>query len=137
MLKCLKRIGWGTWIRTRTNGVRVRGSTVNLFPNATGMCARRADVGPPFTGGAALVKPLYAAGTIRSVRTRRLQAPSSMEPCLEPPSDACARYAPAEPYLWALELPFGGLAEFDLGPGASLAVRPSGPMLPRPPSAHG
>ena len=25
--------GWGTWIRTRTNGVRVRGSTVNLFPN--------------------------------------------------------------------------------------------------------
>ncbi len=24
--------GWGTWIRTRTNGVRVRGSTVNLFP---------------------------------------------------------------------------------------------------------
>ncbi len=31
----LKRIfGWGTWIRTRTNGVRVRGSTVNLFPKA-------------------------------------------------------------------------------------------------------
>ncbi len=27
-------VGWGTWIRTRTNGVRVRGSTVNLFPNA-------------------------------------------------------------------------------------------------------
>ena len=27
-----ERIGWGTWIRTRTNGVRVRGSTVNLFP---------------------------------------------------------------------------------------------------------
>jgi threonine dehydrogenase-like Zn-dependent dehydrogenase len=26
--------GWGTWIRTRTNGVRVRGSTVNLFPSA-------------------------------------------------------------------------------------------------------
>jgi hypothetical protein len=32
--KCLKRFGWGTWIRTRTNGVRVRGSTVNLFPIA-------------------------------------------------------------------------------------------------------
>ena len=28
-----KKVGWGTWIRTRTNGVRVRGSTVNLFPN--------------------------------------------------------------------------------------------------------
>ena len=26
-------VGWGTWIRTRTNGVRVRGSTVNLFPS--------------------------------------------------------------------------------------------------------
>src|SRR6478752_7380479 len=30
----LKSVGWGTWIRTRTNGVRVRGSTVNLFPNS-------------------------------------------------------------------------------------------------------
>src|SRR6185312_7162135 len=28
-----KGLGWGTWIRTRTNGVRVRGSTVNLFPS--------------------------------------------------------------------------------------------------------
>ena len=28
----LEKAGWGTWIRTRTNGVRVRGSTVNLFP---------------------------------------------------------------------------------------------------------
>jgi uncharacterized membrane protein (UPF0127 family) len=46
---------------------------------------------------------------------------ASMEPCLEPPSDACLRYAPAEPYRWALELPSGGLAEFDLAPGASLA----------------
>lgn len=27
-----EEIGWGTWIRTRTNGVRVRWSTVNLFP---------------------------------------------------------------------------------------------------------
>lgn len=24
--------GWGTWIRTRTDGVRVRCSTVKLFP---------------------------------------------------------------------------------------------------------
>ena len=30
----VKEFGWGTWIRTRTNGVRVRGSTVNLFPKA-------------------------------------------------------------------------------------------------------
>ncbi len=27
------KAGWGTWIRTRTDGVRVRRSTVNLFPN--------------------------------------------------------------------------------------------------------
>ena len=26
-------LGWGTWIRTRTDGVRVRCSTVKLFPN--------------------------------------------------------------------------------------------------------
>ncbi len=27
------RIGWGTWIRTKINGVRVRRSTIELFPN--------------------------------------------------------------------------------------------------------
>lgn len=27
------RIGWGTWIRTKTNGVRVRSSTVKLSPS--------------------------------------------------------------------------------------------------------
>lgn len=37
------RIGWGTWIRTRTNGVRVRGSTVNLFPSRCGLAARFAS----------------------------------------------------------------------------------------------
>lgn len=25
-------IGWGTWIRTKTNGVRVRSSTIKLSP---------------------------------------------------------------------------------------------------------
>ena len=25
--------GWGTWTRTKTNGVRVRCSTIKLFPN--------------------------------------------------------------------------------------------------------
>lgn len=28
--------GWGTWIRTKINGVRVRCSTVELSPNAAG-----------------------------------------------------------------------------------------------------
>lgn len=37
-----KVVGWGTWIRTRTNGVRVRGSTVNLFPkNSAAACVAR------------------------------------------------------------------------------------------------
>src|SRR5262245_56101073 len=30
--KAFKINGWGTWIRTRINGVRVRGSTVELSP---------------------------------------------------------------------------------------------------------
>ena len=33
-----KRCGWGTWIRTKINGVRVRRSTVELFPNAIRSC---------------------------------------------------------------------------------------------------
>jgi uncharacterized membrane protein (UPF0127 family) len=48
---------------------------------------------------------------------------ASMEPCLQPPSDACARYASAEPFLLALELPAGGLGEFDLADGAVLTRR--------------
>src|SRR5437667_5572214 len=34
--RLMESSGWGTWIRTRTNGVRVRGSTVNLFPSRRG-----------------------------------------------------------------------------------------------------
>jgi uncharacterized membrane protein (UPF0127 family) len=48
---------------------------------------------------------------------------ASMEPCLQPPSDACTRYASAEPHLLALELPSGGLTELDLAAGASLTRR--------------
>ena len=48
---------------------------------------------------------------------------ASMEPCLQPPSDACTRYASDEPYLLALELPSGGLTELDLAAGASLTRR--------------
>jgi uncharacterized membrane protein (UPF0127 family) len=48
---------------------------------------------------------------------------ASMEPCLQPPADACARYAPDAPYQLALELPSGGLADFDLATGARLTRR--------------
>ena len=36
----LGRIGWGTWIRTKINGVRVRRSTVELFPSSGTRLAR-------------------------------------------------------------------------------------------------
>ena len=31
--KPFAKCGWETWIRTKTNGVRVRCSTIKLFPN--------------------------------------------------------------------------------------------------------
>lgn len=33
LILLLKEIGWGTWTRTKINGVRVRRSTIELFPN--------------------------------------------------------------------------------------------------------
>ena len=33
-MKAGEILGWGNWIRTNTNGVRVRSSTVKLCPNA-------------------------------------------------------------------------------------------------------
>ena len=45
-----QNLGWGTWIRTRTNGVRVRGSTVNLFPNAPVAGFREPAGRPPIYG---------------------------------------------------------------------------------------
>ena len=32
----IREIGWGTWIRTKIDGVRVRSSTVELSPNGFG-----------------------------------------------------------------------------------------------------
>ena len=39
----LGKIGWGTWIRTKINGVRVRRSTVELFPNSLAAVAPSFD----------------------------------------------------------------------------------------------
>ena len=33
-MKAGEILGWGNWIRTNTNGVRVRSSTIKLCPNA-------------------------------------------------------------------------------------------------------
>jgi uncharacterized membrane protein (UPF0127 family) len=43
-----------------------------------------------------------------------------MEPCLEPSADACPRYAPDEPFQFALEVPAGGLDDFGIGRGSRL-----------------
>ena len=46
------RSGWGTWIRTKIDGVRVRCSTVELFPSraAPKIGARGVDFQPPRFG---------------------------------------------------------------------------------------
>jgi hypothetical protein len=49
--------GWGTWIRTRTNGVRVRGSTVNLFPT-----------GQPCSAWVSLSESVLAVSSLASCR---------------------------------------------------------------------
>ena len=65
----MKSNGWGTWIRTRTNGVRVRGSTVNLFPKTHPAGGSR----PAFRG--ALI-----AGRTALVKPKDAQIPSQMKP---------------------------------------------------------
>ena len=57
-----ERFGWGTWIRTRTNGVRVRGSTVNLFPSKRG-CGEAHDRRAGFYIGSAISQ--YHALTLK------------------------------------------------------------------------
>lgn len=37
IIREIEEIGWGTWIRTKINGVRVRRSTVELFPSRGGV----------------------------------------------------------------------------------------------------
>ena len=45
---------------------------------------------------------------------------AEMEPCLEPSSASCARYAPDEPFLMALEVPAGELDDLGIGTGARI-----------------
>jgi uncharacterized membrane protein (UPF0127 family) len=45
---------------------------------------------------------------------------AAMEPCLEPSADVCVRYAPDEPFQFALEVPAGGLDDLGIGPGSRL-----------------
>lgn len=61
--------GWGTWIRTRTNGVRVRSSTVKLSPTVTPHAASsgafRGDTRCRDAGAAAVARSIDApAGSV-------------------------------------------------------------------------
>jgi uncharacterized protein len=47
---------------------------------------------------------------------------TDMEPCLDGPASACARYAAAAPYTAAIEVPAGGLAELGIRAGSRLAL---------------
>lgn len=60
-----KMSGWGTWIRTRTDGVRVRCSTVKLFPNGV---SRRSVRRPLFNNGV----PIVNTGLVLKGRSVRL-----------------------------------------------------------------
>ena len=45
---------------------------------------------------------------------------AAMEPCLQPSSANCERYAPDVPFVMALEVPAGTLDDLGVGPGARL-----------------
>lgn len=47
---------------------------------------------------------------------------TDMEPCLTGPAAACRRYAAAGPYVAAIEVPQGRLAELGIGPGSRLVL---------------
>ena len=47
---------------------------------------------------------------------------ADMEPCLAGPAGDCPRYSAAGPYVSAIEVPQGRLAELGIGPGSRLAL---------------
>ena len=47
---------------------------------------------------------------------------ADMEPCLTGPPEDCPRYSAAGPYVSAIEVPQGRLAELGIGPGSRLAL---------------
>jgi uncharacterized membrane protein (UPF0127 family) len=47
---------------------------------------------------------------------------TDMEPCLTGPAAACPRYSAAGPYVAAIEVPQGRLAELGIGAGSRLVL---------------
>ncbi len=52
----------------------------------------------------------------------RFVSAEDMEPCLTGPPDDCARYSAVGPYVTAIEVPQGALADFGIGPGSRLKL---------------
>ncbi len=52
----------------------------------------------------------------------RFVSSTDMEPCLTGPSEDCARYAATGPYVTAIEVPQGGLADLGIRPGSRLEL---------------
>ena len=125
----LKRVGWGTWIRTRTNGVRVRGSTVNLFPNAVGCRVRSwpetwdLRIGPTYRS----VAPSNPTGRVfdktrptPTAKRQRIHGPLFMNPGLR-----CQAWMPAQRKFDRLRLCISGpLVPISRGTAPSARPRP-------------
>ena len=66
--------GWGTWTRTKTSGVRVRCSTIKLFPKSEGgLCASRPNQARRLSRRAGADAPRLCCNFLaaaRGVRTR-------------------------------------------------------------------
>lgn len=74
-------VGWGTWTRTRTDGVRVRCSTIKLFPNTRAGRVKWAR----YSQGSRVIQALvFALGPERRSLTfrahRAMMAPSTRGP---------------------------------------------------------
>jgi uncharacterized membrane protein (UPF0127 family) len=52
----------------------------------------------------------------------RFVSAEDMQPCLTGPPNACLRYSAARPYVTAIEVPQGGLADLGIGPGSRLEL---------------
>ena len=84
--------GWGTWIRTKINGVRVRCSTIELFPNRSRVPGERgfgpgpSIEGEPQINRAAAYKVRVSRGlpplSVQAIFLRIFLAPAEKRPSL-------------------------------------------------------
>ena len=78
------KAGWGTWIRTRTDGVRVRCSTVKLFPNGERRAAKIEAAAAKLFSHAPLIvnpEPFSRARASKSVSSAQKSARTKLRAC--------------------------------------------------------